>query len=260
MRQTHGLPAILLLTAGVFTAVTLSAQQGVAPGSTESASAPTPDKNGVYTAGPGLDAPYLTSPAMAVWPSSADAAEPARLVRLTAVISADGTVQTLNVIQPNGSPYEQSAEDAVKQSKFAPGMLNGTAVPVLVCVRVPFFNLRPAIPRLQNCPQPGEHQLGGPPNPFRLPPGTTPPRATYAPNPEYSDQARRKKIQGTVLISLTVNEQGLPTDLHVERSLGYGLDENALGCVSQYRFQPARDRDGNPVAAHISVEVSYRLY
>jgi TonB family protein len=256
MRTTSWLLAIVALTAGIACA---QQEPSTAPGAApEQASAPTPDKDGVYRAQPGLDAPYLVSPAQAAWPDGVDPAGPGRLVRFTAVIGTDGAVQKLDVIQPEGDPSEDAAAAAVKQSKFAPGMLNGNAVPVLVCVRVPFFHVRPAIPRIQNCPQPGSG--GGMSNAIRLPPGTAPPRPIYLPNPEYSDEARKKKIQGVVLISLTVNEQGQPTDLHVEKSLGYGLDERALACVAQYRFQPATKRDGTPVAAHIVVEVSYRLY
>lgn len=93
-----------------------------------------------------------------------------------------------------------------------------------------------------------------------MPPGVTPPRPTQTGNPEYSDEARKKHIEGTVLISTLVNEQGMPTDIRVEKGIGYGLDENAMRSVSQYRFQPATDRDGHPVPVRIAVEVSFRLY
>jgi len=61
-----------------------------------------------------------------------------------------------------------------------------------------------------------------------------------------------------VLISLLVGTDGLPTDLHVVKSVGAGLDEKALDSVSKYRFKPAM-KDGNPVPARITVEVSFRL-
>ncbi|MGA2084504.1 MAG: energy transducer TonB, partial [Terracidiphilus sp.] len=77
--------------------------------------------------------------------------------------------------------------------------------------------------------------------------------------PEFSDQARREKIQGVVMVSLLVNEEGVPIDLSVTKGLGYGLDEKALEAVSQYRFKPAM-RGGVPVEARITVEVNFRLY
>ena len=219
--------------------------------------APTPDPDGVYSMGPGIEAPYMTSPALASWPADADSQ--LRMVRLTAVIGADGSVGKLTVLGARGDGFEAAATAAIEQSKFAAGTLNNTAVPVAVCLRVPFVRMRPPIPRIVDCMGPNGASgfgLGG----SGMPAGVTPPHATHVANPEYSDQARRKRIQGVVLLSTLVNEQGEPTDVQVEKGLGYGLDENAMRAVSQYRFQPATDRDGKPVAVRIKIEVSYRLY
>lgn len=252
MRKTISFLAILIL-AGVF------------PTSPAQDQSPTPDKSGVYSVVPGIDPPYLTSPAMAAYPDGATAGDVPAIVRFTAVIAADGSLQSLTVMHPHGDSWESAATAAVRQSRFAPGTLNGNPVPVLVCIRVPFFHLRPAIPHLLNCPQPGDRNVMGTSGEMgadlspRLPPGVRPPRPLYQPIPEYSDLARRKKIQGAVLISLTVDEQGQPTDLHIVKSLGYGLDEKALDCVSQYRFQPATKPDGTPVPARISIEITFRL-
>jgi TonB family protein len=87
----------------------------------------------------------------------------------------------------------------------------------------------------------------------------TPPRATYTPEPEYSDKARKKKIQGVVVLSLTVGADGLPHDISVEKGIGYGLDEKAVETVSHWKFDPAR-KDGQPIDKHITVEVQFRLY
>ena len=221
--------------------------------------APAPDKDGVYRVAPGIDAPYFISPAMAAVPANAPATDGPRIVRLSAVIAADGSVANLEVLYPAGDAYEKAAADAVRQSKFAPGMVNGSPAPVLVCLRVPFIRVQPAIPRIVDCPGPNAPGPGG----FagsRMPPGTTPPRAVSVGNPEYSELARRKRIQGVVVLSTLVNERGEPTDIRVERGLGYGLDENAMRAVSQYRFRPAMDAAGKPVAVRIAVEVSFRLY
>jgi TonB family protein len=225
-----------------------------ASGNPQTSAPPVPDKDGVYHQGPGVDAPYLTSPAMAAVPDGADLSRP-RIVHFTAVIAADGSVARLDVIAPQGDALETAAAAAVQQSKFAPGTVNGNPVPVEVCGRVPFIHVQPAIPRLGPCLPSG---AAGPA--FRMPPGVTPPRATYTAIPEYSEQARKKKINGTVLISTLVNEQGEPTDIRVEKGIGYGLDERAVQSVSQYRFQPAVDRDGKPVAVRIAIQVTFRLY
>lgn len=87
------------------------------------------------------------------------------------------------------------------------------------------------------------------------PPQVIPPQA----NAEYSDKARRKHVEGTVLLSLLVTTDGKPADIKVIRSLGDGLDEKAVEAVQQWRFHPAM-KDGNPVDQTISVEVSFHLY
>ena len=87
----------------------------------------------------------------------------------------------------------------------------------------------------------------------------TAPRAVYDPEPEYSDEARRVKHQGVVILSLVVDQQGRPRDIHVARSLGMGLDQKAIEAVSKWKFSPGV-KDGIPVAVRVNIEVSFRLY
>jgi TonB family protein len=89
--------------------------------------------------------------------------------------------------------------------------------------------------------------------------GITAPRAIYDPEPEYSDEARRIKYQGTVVLALVVDQQGRARDIHVARSLGMGLDEKAIEAVRKWRFEPGT-KDGSPVALQVNVEVNFRLY
>jgi TonB family protein len=85
------------------------------------------------------------------------------------------------------------------------------------------------------------------------------PRAIYSPEPEYSDKARKKKINGTVVLSLTVGTDGLAHDIQVEKKLGYGLDEKAVEALRKWKFQPEL-KDGQPIETHINVEMTFRLY
>ena len=89
-------------------------------------------------------------------------------------------------------------------------------------------------------------------------PGITRAKATYQPNPEYSDRAARKKIQGDVLLSIIVTADGTVRDPQVTRSLDKDLDKNALECVRKWKFEPAT-KDGKPVATHVAVEVSFHV-
>jgi periplasmic protein TonB len=87
----------------------------------------------------------------------------------------------------------------------------------------------------------------------------TPPHATFAPPPEYTEQARKKKIQSTVVLSLTVTVDGTTRDVKVAKGVGYGLDEKAVAAVSRWKFSPAL-KDDQPIEKEISVEVAFRLF
>jgi TonB family protein len=90
-------------------------------------------------------------------------------------------------------------------------------------------------------------------------PLTHPPIRIYTPEPEFSEEARRKRISGSVRLSLTVSPNGTVEDIEITKSLGHGLDEQALRAVQQWRFEPA-SKDGKPVSARIFVEVMFSLY
>ena len=77
---------------------------------------------------------------------------------------------------------------------------------------------------------------------------------------EFSDEARRAKYQGIVLVYLIVDAQGNPQNVRVVRPLGMGLDEKAMEAVRQYRFKPALKGGKTPVAVALQIEVNFRLF
>jgi periplasmic protein TonB len=89
--------------------------------------------------------------------------------------------------------------------------------------------------------------------------GISAPEAVSTPDPEYTDEARRAKTQGTCVLWLIVDSNGHPRNIRVVRGLGYGLDAKALEAVQQWRFKPSL-KDGKPVDVQISVEVAFHLY
>ena len=94
---------------------------------------------------------------------------------------------------------------------------------------------------------------------YRVGGGVSPPRVLHAPDPEFSDQARKAKYQGTVILWVIVGADGRTHDVRVLRSLGMGLDEKAIEAVRHWTFEPGR-KDGIAVATEISVEVNFHLY
>lgn len=81
----------------------------------------------------------------------------------------------------------------------------------------------------------------------------------YKPEPPYSEQARKAKYQGTVVLWIVVDSQGNVTDTQVVKPLGMGLDQNAMTTVKTWKFKPAM-RNGAPVPVKVMVEVSFRLF
>ncbi|HEV2492462.1 MAG TPA: TonB family protein [Terriglobia bacterium] len=81
----------------------------------------------------------------------------------------------------------------------------------------------------------------------------------YKPEPPYSEEARKAKYQGTVVLWIVVDAQGNVTDARVVKPLGLGLDEKAVETVRTWKFKPAM-RSGTPVPVKVMVEVSFRLF
>ena len=87
----------------------------------------------------------------------------------------------------------------------------------------------------------------------------TAPWAFSSPDPPYTEAALKKALQGTVLLWLIVNAQGLPEHVKVEKTLDPGLDEKAVEAVKTWKFVPAT-KDGKPVAVMINVKVNFELH
>ena len=88
--------------------------------------------------------------------------------------------------------------------------------------------------------------------------GIVPPKLLFKVEPEYTVEARLAKYWGTVVLWLEVGSDGLAHNIQVIKGLGFGLDQNAIAAISEWRFQPA-SKDGAPQAVIANVEVNFRL-
>jgi TonB family protein len=88
--------------------------------------------------------------------------------------------------------------------------------------------------------------------------GVTEPRIRYRLDPEYSDDARKARAQGTVELLIVVREDGTVDFQNVTKRLGYGLDQKAIDAVRKWRFEPGK-KDGKPVATYVQVQVNFAL-
>ena len=85
---------------------------------------------------------------------------------------------------------------------------------------------------------------------------TTPPRATYSPQPEYPERERNTGREGSVELRAVVDTEGVPHDLAISRSLSPAFDAAAMKAVNNWRFSPAT-KNGKAVSAQIAVQVEF---
>ena len=89
--------------------------------------------------------------------------------------------------------------------------------------------------------------------------GVSAPTCIYCPDPPYSEEARKAKFSGTVVVQIIVDAAGTVRDARVVKPLGLGLDEKAIEAIRTWRFKPSQ-RNGAPVNVRMLVEVSFRLF
>jgi TonB family protein len=161
-------------------------------------------------------------------------------VTLAVTVQPDGHGTDVKVVQSVGFNVDEQATQAVENWRFNPALdSDGTPVPVVTEIETSY--------RFRGSPM-----LGGAG-------GTEQPVCTYCPDPKYSDEARRAKLEGSVVLRFVVKPDGSTTNISVVKSLGMGLDEKAIEAVQTWRFKPAIGPDGTPVAAFIGVSLNFHI-
>ncbi len=93
---------------------------------------------------------------------------------------------------------------------------------------------------------------------FRVGGGVTAPTVLQTVDPFYTEEARHAKLQGTVVLHAEVDTNGRARNIQVVRSLGLGLDEEAVKAAEQWKFRPGY-KDGQPVVVAVTIQVNFRL-
>lgn len=96
----------------------------------------------------------------------------------------------------------------------------------------------------------GTYHVGG---------GVSAPVVIYSVEPEFSEEARKAKVAGNVLVSIIVDASGHPQNVRVIRGIGMGLDEKAVEAVRQYRFKPAM-MNGRAVPVEVNFDVNFQIF
>ncbi len=86
----------------------------------------------------------------------------------------------------------------------------------------------------------------------------TGPVPIYNPDPEFSEEARKAKLQGQVVLEVVVDIDGKAHRIRVRNGLGLGLDEKAIEAVQSWRFRPGH-RNGKPIAVPATIYINFRL-
>jgi TonB family protein len=157
-------------------------------------------------------------------------------------ISSDGTPSDIQIAGDTADSVRESVLRAVQSWRFRPATWNasdtaGRARVLLEC--------HPTDTLITSSPIYSSAVVIRPSVLFKL-------------DPEYTEEARKAKLQGQIALSLTVEPDGTVSGVRILRSLGMGLDEQAIGAVMQWRFKPGM-KDGKPVRVAAQVTVSFSL-
>ena len=94
---------------------------------------------------------------------------------------------------------------------------------------------------------------------FRQPEVDVRARVVSKPEPQYTEEARRNQITGTVILSVIFSRTGQITNIHASQTLCCGLTEKAIVAARQIRFVPAK-RNGQAVSVYMQLEYNFNLY
>jgi len=86
----------------------------------------------------------------------------------------------------------------------------------------------------------------------------TPPQLLYKVDPEFSEEARKAKFSGVVILAIEVDANGRATSFRVLQGPGLGLEQKAIEAVKQWRFRPGL-QDGKAIVTSATVQVNFRL-
>ena len=159
-----------------------------------------------------------------VYPLEAKKAAIQGVVTLSVTALQDGSVSKVDVI--GGDPaLENAAVDAVRQWQFAP--LDVASAVTKIEINFTLQDVSKPVP-------------------------------IYKPNPVYTPEAKAAKIQGTVILRVTIEPDGKVGDVKIIQGLDKGLDQEAADTVKTWKFKPAT-KAGKPIAVKTAIEINFRL-
>ena len=265
--------------------VILPAQEASLPATQPPAASAPPEKVKIYVPGKDVAAPELLpvdySNALADNCEQTASGE----AELSLIVDSAGAAQQVQLVKPIGNDLDKLALKLIRADRFKPAQLNGAPVAAGLVARIKLdacivtvtdasgqavHRIRPHTTPQQQfdawTDAPEELVPNPPPVLTKIAPGiyriggsVTAPRVLHEGVVHFSEEAKHAKYQGEALVTVIVDEKGLPQNPHVVRPIGMGLDEKAIEAVKEYRFTPAM-KDGKPVPVYMTIAINFRLY
>jgi TonB family protein len=270
------------LLIGLGASVAAGQQAGSSAPASPAGTPPPPTK--VFDVGPDVKAPKLLPTEWEVMAPDTCKGEKDGKVTLSLEVDAGGVPRDITPVHPDGSTLEKMALRIVGADRFTPGARKDQPVAVNWAVEVsiqgcfaqkeggagatstvfrltaqPVQTFGPLPPPEKAGQSGGAVESGSSPGLDRVGGKVTPPVVLKSVDPEFTDDARRRGVEGICMISVIVNAEGKPLNPRVVRSLDPGLDLKAIEAIKKFRFKPAF-KEGVPVSVMITVEINFRLY
>ena len=163
-------------------------------------------------------------------------------VTISMDVNERGVPENLHLVKLTEAKWENDVIAAMREWRFQPSVDGGDGKPVVAPCTLSFALGKMPVSA-------SAYRIGG---------GVSPPSVVTKVPPDYSDEARRARFEGTAILFVVVDENGAPRNLKVLRPLGLGLDEKAIEAVSQWKFRPGM-KDGEAVPVQATIEVNFRL-
>jgi TonB family protein len=186
----------------------------------------------------GMTAPTVLKSAVALYTENARLHGIEGTVTIEALIGEDGKIRSTKLLKGLGFGLDEVALISVQEWTLSPATRNGLPVSVGAQLDVA-FSIRSA-------------------NAVHMAPGMLPPTVQQKVDPQYTDEARRAGLSGTVVLQAVVRSDGTVDVLRVVRGLPLGLTDSAIQAIKQWRFRPGQ-KDGQNADIALNIEVNFNI-
>jgi protein TonB len=186
-----------------------------------------------------------------IYPRRAALAQAEGRVLIRALVDTAGKIKEIAVDSSAGEIFNKAALQAARQWQFKPAQQKNKPVEAQVIIPFTFkLDLLPSqrdLARQRGIPPPDSVEMGKPPEVIKRV------------NPQYPEIARQNNVQGSVWTTIWVDQTGEVKLVLVEKSSDSMLNPPSIEAARQFKFKPALDKSGNPIAIWLTIPFHFRL-